>query len=687
MVLQFNRTRRALWIAIALIVTAFETTCAESAIATKLEDIRERNAWLAERFLDAKPHLPFSFTYENGRAAELLASWPRKTSTKKLDDVRTQHTLAWTDPKTGLEVRCVAVEYADFPVVEWTLYLKNAGKEDTPILENIQGLDTTLQRGDEGEFVLHGNKGDWSVAEGFEPFECPLAAKTSKRFAPSGGRGSCGPDGWPYYNIQMPHGGVILAVGWPGQWASSFVRDDKDGLRITAGQELTHLKLRPGEQVRSPLIAMLFWRGTDVNQSQNLWRRWMLAHGLPRPGGKPLQPMFFCCCTGIFEKSSYRTTEADERLFMDAFVKEGIKFDYWWMDAAWYPSRSWWSDVGNWEHDTTRFPKGLRPIRDLARQHGAKFILWFEPERTGSGTWPAVNHPEWLHNGLVDFGNPEAWKWIVDRVDKRITEYGVDLYRQDFNFDPLGVWRSMDAKDRQGMAENLHIQGYLAYWDELQRRHPGLRIDTCASGGRRLDLESLRRSGGPHTRSDYIAFPGGLTNTEAGNQGQTYGLSKWLPYYGQGVYYTGEPTQQRIYTVRSYLCPALGICVDVRRNDVDWNLYRRLVAQWRQVAGCMLGDYYPLSSYSRDPAAWIAWQFDRPEQGDGMIQAFRRDKCEESSIVLRLSALDTAAQYEVTDLDAGTPLIIAGKDLTEKGLTVEIKNRPGAAIYSYRRIK
>ena len=67
-----------------------------------------------------------------------------KKETKTLDDARTQHTYTWNDPKTGLEVRCAAVEYSDFPVVEWTVYFKNAGKENTPILENIQGMDTGL---------------------------------------------------------------------------------------------------------------------------------------------------------------------------------------------------------------------------------------------------------------------------------------------------------------------------------------------------------------------------------------------------------------------------------------------------------------------------------------------------------------------------------------------------------------
>ncbi|MEN6308568.1 MAG: alpha-galactosidase [Anaerohalosphaeraceae bacterium] len=110
--------------------------------------------------------------------------------------------------------------------------------------------------------------------------------------------------------------------------------------------------------------------------------------------------------------------------------------------------------------------------------------------------------------------------------NKIITDEGVDLYRQDFNIDPLGHWRANDTEDRQGITENKYVAGYLAYWDELLRRHPGMLIDSCASGGRRNDLETMRRAI-PLYRSDYILEP-------VGNQGQTYGLSLWLPFYGAG---------------------------------------------------------------------------------------------------------------------------------------------------------
>ena len=114
---------------------------------------------------------------------------------------------------------------------------------------------------------------------------------------------------------------------------------------------------------------------------------------------------------------------------------------------------------------------------------------------------------------------------------------------------------------------------------------------------------------------------------------------------------------------------------------------RKLTDDWRSIAPNYLGDYYPLTPYSLDKASWIAWQFDRPEKGEGLVQAFRREGCGDAAKTFRLQELDTAATYEVTDLDVGVPTQVSGEDLMEKGLTVEIKAKPGAAVIVYRKVK
>lgn len=611
--------------------------------------------------------LPFSFVYGGRASDDLLATWPKQVAHQQLDSSRTRHTLTWTDPQTGLEVRGVAVEYRDFPVAEWTVLFSNRGRTNTPILENIQAFDAQFERGATDEFILHGNRGDWCVPQSYEPYQMALAPKSSQSFAPDGGRPTNGPKGWPYFNLQMSGGGLIFAIGWPGQWACSFHRDGGGGLRVLAGQQLTHLYLEPGEEIRTPLIATLFWRGNDTVRAQNLWRRWFLAHNAPHLNGQPPPTLLQMQCYRTFEKGS----EQDMFDTVNEFNRAGIPFDLCWRDAGWYPCKGSWPNTGTWELDAARYPHGWRPFSDWIHRQGKKFIVWFEPERVGDReSWLAKNHPDWILGGnLLNLGHPTAWSWLVEHIDKLLVEQGIDYYRQDFNMDPLANWRGHDAPDRRGITEIKHVMGYLAFWDELRRRHPNLLIDSCASGGRRNDLETLRRAV-PLLRSDFQFGP----EATMPNQGHTYGLSRWIPYYGSGCYFT-DP-----YSARSYIMPCTGYAGTTAAT-------KRAYEEARQVAPYMLGDYYPLTPYSLRPGDWMAWQFDRPSLGGGVVQAFRRDQNEAPSQVFRLHDLAPSANYEVTDLDGGAPRRRTGRQLMQDGLVVNIGSRPGAAVLFYRKTK
>jgi alpha-galactosidase len=621
----------------------------------------------------------FSFTYDGKPSAELLGQWEQKRTTRQLDEHRTERTLTWTDPKTGLEIRRTSVIYSDFPVVEWTVYFKNTGKADTPILADIQGMDVSFQRSGEGDYVLRSIRGDDCSAASYQPIVENFSKGASHRFASAGGRPTQGT--FPYFNVEWSGQGVIAVLGWPGQWATQFDCDQSSVLKIRGGQELTKLKLLPGEEIRTPLSVLMFWKG-DALRSQNLWRRWMIVHNIPRINGK-VPPVFLSSMgpSGI----ALQPVADEEIAAIDAYQKAGAKFDYWWIDAGWYPCNGSWTNTGTWEPDPTRFPKGIKPVSDHARSKGMKFVLWFEPERVAPGSWLTKNHPQWIFGGegggLLNMGNPEARKCVTEHFSRLIKEQGVDLYREDFNIDPLGYWRRNDAPDRQGITENLYVQGHLAYWDELRRRFPDNLIDSCASGGRRNDLETLRRAV-PLLRSDfYSASQPGNPAAFAGSQGQTYGLSFWVPYFGVGV------SCEDAYDVRSHITPELGMAssaFSTNKGPISPELPHR-IADWRAVAPEFYGDYYPLTKYSLSEDAWMAWQFNRPEVGSGMVQAFRHTESPYESIRVKLQGLDKDAVYALTNLDVPGTIEISGSELSETGLLIVLKDQRGSALITYKK--
>ena len=180
---------------------------------------------------------------------------------------------------------------------------------------------------------------------------------------------------------------------------------------------------------------------------------------------------------------------------------------------------------------------------------------------------------------------------------------------------------------------------------------------------------TLRRCGGRCRclRSDYIMEP-------VGNQGHTYALSMWMPFYGTGT------SAIDAYKFRSVMCPSFTACYDMRRKDLDYGKARHLLKTWREVGPACFGDYYPLTPYTLADDAWIAWQFDRPEEGDGFIQAFRREGSVYRVAELKLHGLDADKDYAITDLDTDKTTRTKGRELMEHGLTIEIATKPGAVL-------
>jgi len=672
------------------LVFSFAPLTAIAVTSVYADESAAKTKWISESLLEVKTPV-FSFNYGGVPISQLLSTWSNaKTEETALTGDRIRRTQRWTDPNTGLEVRMVSVEYRDFPAVEWTVYVANRGAQNTPLVENLRAIDTTLPVLESA--TLRTTRGDNYSAKSYEPLAFPLNA-TPQRFEPVGGRPSNG--SWPYFNVDGGKQGYLLALGWPGQWEATFSAESNQ-VRVVGGQQTTHLVLKPGEEIRTPLVALLFWQRTDWIEAQNLWRQWLIEHNLPRPGGKMLTANT-AIAVGDFPSTARGVIAA-----LQQYIDNGIKVGYAWMDAGWYriDDVSKWIDspgIGSWVPDPKRFPNGIREVSDFVHRNGMKFILWFEPERACEKSFLWEERPEWLlpwepenkgysHIRALNLGSPAPREWITDYISRFITRDGLDVYRQDANADPLGAWKTGDAADRRGMTENLYVQGYLEFWDTLLRDHPHLLIDSCASGGRRNDLETVRRSV-PLLRSDYqgpqlpeVGPKGWMTaDVFDGNQGHTYGLSLWLPYYG-----TGEMSDD-LYSFRSHLCPFN--VVGTHGAYPDWAALRRRLADHEAVAGLAFrGDYYPLTPYDMLQTSWMAWEFYSPESGSGYLQAFRRANNVQPEIRLPLRGLDADSDYELTHRDNGTTVRKSGRELMTTGYTAYAAAPRTALLITFRKV-
>jgi alpha-galactosidase len=670
--------------------------------------------WLQGHPLNPGSKPPFSFVYDRRPSAELLKVWSKTTETKQLDGKRTEHTLAWSDPKTGLQVHLAAVEYANSPVVEWTVYFRNNGKTDAPILEDVQALDMSVELSGSGIPTILYSKGGGGM-DAYALQKKPL--NQLEAFSLSNGGGSKTIDTIPFFDIMTGGRTVIGAIGWPGTWVISFAHSTEGEIMVRAGMARTHLALHPGEEIRTPQILLLPWLGDDV-EAHNVLRRHILKYHTPQYDGKPVVlPVSHAGWGGMKTTTSLHLIEQ--------ISNEKIGFENFWMDAGWYGKdrpvdefqvfhrEDWFLYAGDWRINKIPHPDGFRPISDAAHAQGMNFLLWFEPERAVIGAPLTTQHPDWfigeegvnfegnderpfVKYRLFDFGNPQARVFMIDSMSEFITRQGIDIFRQDCNFGPGGFWWRADAGDRQGITEIRYVEGLLQFWDGLRARHPQLILDIVQRG----DLESISR-GVDLTRADYPVSPDA---DPIGNQVSTEGLAYWRPHFGTVLMTKPHDT----YHFRSGFAPGLVFALfnvagtkeqvgSFISPDFPFDWMRTLVAQLKRARPYYYGDYYPLwpcSSNSDCTQAvpersaafeWAAWQFNRPEEGDGMVQAFRRDQSSEAARSLRLRGLDPAAIYELADVDAGAPKTLSGADLMRQGLQVEIPEKPGSAIIFYKK--
>jgi alpha-galactosidase len=211
-------------------------------------------------------------------------------------------------------------------------------------------------------------------------------------------------------------------------------------------------------------------------------------------------------------------------------------------------------------------------------------------------------------------------------------------------------------------------------------------IDTCASGGRRNDLETLRRAV-PLWRTDYQYEP-------VGEQCQTYGISFWIPYHGGGnvadanAAYSGAGlTAVEPYAFWSTCYPSINCAIDIRVKEIDYATLRQLHQQRREIVSYYYGDFYPLTPYSLENDVWLAWQFNKQEASAGMMQAFRRTDSNILAYQFKLHGLESEAQYELSNFALPEQTIVTGRELMAKGLDVHIRDCPGAAVITYKKVR
>ncbi len=578
----------------------------------------------------------------------------------------------------------VAQRYPDYAAIEWQVRLQGLPDAGAVLHENLRSADFVVSLPSEASPMLHWSQGSHAEASDFRPRVDPLAMGQIRELESFGGRSSDGV--MPYFNLASEGGGLIVAIGWSGDWRASFESLGKGRVRIIAGLKRSRFKLPAGETLRLPSVLLMAYQGTWLD-GQNQFRRLMLQHFTPTTH-PPLALM--PVAASVHGMLAFNDTTAANLIDLAREIAAlNLPIDTFWLDAGWNEG-GFPGGQGNPQPDPVRFPQGLAPVGQAARGGGLRFLAWFEPERAMRGTWLHREHPDWLlrpsetpealryqeHDGfhLLDLGNATARQWALTTISQQIRDAGVDIYRQDFNEYPAYFWQTGEAADQVGLREVRYINGLYNFLDELIRQNPGLIIDSCASGGRRLDFEMMRRSVSLWRSDscwDDAAAPRNM-------QAMTHGLSHWLPLHGLGAVATDDAS------LRSGMGACASFAINYRAPQAVESL-RQHLDRYLPLRALFTADFYPLTLWSDNPAEWLAFQFHDPTKAAGVVQAFCGPSGSAAPLRLKFRGLVPGQKYAVTDWDSESAVtVLTGAELTDPGLEIQPRvNTQQCRVFQY----
>ncbi len=672
--------------------TTLSTVSEEETVSKASE---EYNAYISDM-----ANFPVSFVYGGvahkgfGRNFKLL----NKSAASAGDKRETDFTFLHRDGK--LSVTLKTAFYPDYDAYDWTVYFTAVGKTNTAVLENVLVADIDLSGSNP---TLKGINGDYGYL--YSPYVKSADELTQGvSFEATSGRSTA--YGFPYFNLETDDGGYMAAIGWPGTWHADFKSKGRVTHLTATGTIGMRTYLKPGETVRTPLMAFVRYFERDEDVATNTWRRWYIDCNMPKENGEKLSPKVSVCLPLDRDSATQKTMGDVAMRTLENMYEHGFVPDLYWHDATWFQSIRGdslsylkengdivcnWYKVGSWTVDSRQW-SNLPDICDLVHENGGKTMLWFEPERIGDDDVVTLKNnlgikPEWLlfrqqrDQILLNLGNPDALEYIFKKICSVIDANGIDFYREDFNMDPIDNWLigdGLQGEMRNGITENLHVQGHLKLWDMLLERYPGMIIDSCASGGNRNDLETMRRAVAMH-RTDAEEF-----NTANTSISMNHSMFKWIPYFGSAAYDRANDMKG----VEQYNSRAgyAGVYKSVFLfNTVD-GLFDKLneyTAEYKKFGKYLFNDYYPLTDWHSqgDTGDWTAWEFFDGDKNEGVVQLFRQDNCSESKKNIKLKGLKRDCDYQFTDGNGHVRVArISGATLMDDGYDFTIGSKRGSDV-------
>ncbi|QFY05884.1 family 10 glycosylhydrolase [Nonomuraea phyllanthi] len=583
------------------------------------------------------------------RDLELVLTGQRRTDRELV--------LAYADRHYPLAVECHYRIHEDGDVIERHLVLRNEGEPVTVV--RADSATWVLPR--LGGYRLSSVRGQWGAETRLHRTELPYGETvlTSRR-------GVTGHQANPWVMVDdgtagEEHGTVHSCVlAWSGSWRLTAQRlpTERVTLSAGAGHDPVTWELGTGEELVTPVCAGLYTEG-GFGAASRAWHDHQLRHVLPHP--EETRPVLY----NSWEATGFDVSLEGQLRLAGQAARMGVELFV--VDDGWFGARTHdAAGLGDWHPNPDRFPDGLGPLIDRVHELGMRFGLWVEPEMVNPDSDLYRAHPDWVihrphrartehRNQLVlDLSRPEVAGWLYRTLDELLSKNDIDFLKWDMN----RPFTEAGPDERLWLG---HVHTLYDVLDRLRAAHPHVRVESCGSGGGRVDLGILRRTDQVWT-SD---------NTDALDRLEIqHGFSQLYPARVMGAWvtdspnpYTGReiPLDFRFHVAMAGVLAIGGALTEWSEAEVA--RAAELVAAYKEIR--------PLVQHGRQyrllppDGELSAVQYLASDGGEAAVLVFRRARrFGHAEPGIRLRALDPDARYR----DRSTGRIHHGAVLLAHGL-------------------
>ena len=471
-----------------------------------------------------------------------------------------------------------------------------------------------------------------------------------------GRRGRTGADAATVLHAGVPGfsfaGGEVwgVHVGWSGNH-THYAERLSTGEQVLGGGELLlpgELRLAAGEHYTTPWLYGSY--GVGLDEVARRFHRHLRA--------RPQHPSTARPVTINVWEAVYFAHELEPLLDL-AERAAALGVERYVLDDGWFGSRrDDFSGLGDWTVSPDVWPDGLHPLVDRVTELGMEFGLWFEPEMVNLDSDVARAHPEWVmatggrmpvesrHQQVLNLGIPECYDYIRDAMFAILDEYDISYIKWDHNRDLT------DSGTQPEGRPGVHAQTVALYrlLDEIKAAHPGLEIESCSSGGSRVDLGILERTDrvwvsdciDPHERQLMMRWTQQLIPPELMGA-----------HIASGISHTTGRAHDLNFRAATAIFGHLGIEWDLRQaTDAESEELAAWIAFYKQYRDLLLGGDLIRLDFP-DPSL-TAFGVIAPDRSRA-IYSFAAVERSEVALLgrLRLPGLDPSRRYRVTPLLVG----------------------------------